>query len=474
MQIMSSMIFFLLERKFNVMYPRTELTGAAITEPRLLDSPELVEPGILYITNRPELLNAIEKPAPCAFLLCGTAGNYAVESASAQAALPAWAQAAADIACINDEVSPINLLESVFSLFLALQDWDNRLKDASSDAADDYGRIFKISREFFDLPFLLIDRNFTTVAYTPDVFSSGEQAGRERISLEALNKMLLLGDEYYRVSDLPEPYLYPAGEPGGHPGGHPGGGSLRPLRHLCCNIFRGSHFEGRIVALFELPKNHPGRSHLLKHLCIYIGKVFINTTDDILAKRQNDPLHQLVRDSIFNADGTPERNAIRVLGELAWQINDPYLLVVFQIADERRFSHGGLYVCRHLETDVLHSCAITYASHIIWLINTKDIAQRNIKRDYQQIIAFIVREYNCKAGVSQSFANFIELKNAHVQAAAALRLGDKRDPQLRVYGFTDYVLDYILERTASELPAEYLLHPGAVQLWNLDKHSGTD
>jgi hypothetical protein len=228
------------------------------------------------------------------------------------------------------------------------------------------------------------------------------------------------------------------------------------------------------VALFNLEKNHPGRSRLLTHLCIYIGKVFINTTDDILAKRQTDPLHQLIRDSIFNIEAAPERNAARVLGEIAWQINDPYMLVVFQIADERRFTHGGLYVCRHLETDVLHSGAITYASHIIWLINTKDIAQRNLKRDYQQIIAFVVREYNCRAGVSKPFDNFMELKSAYVQAVAALRLGFKQDAQQWVYRFPDYVLDYILERIESELPAEYLLHPGAVVLWNLDKNTGTD
>jgi hypothetical protein len=472
MQITSSMVFFLLERKFILRYPAEDPAGVVITEPRLLESPEL-EPGILYIVDKPEILAAVEHPGSCAFLLCGAAGKWAAEDTGETRELPPWLPAA-HAACVEEDLSPDNLLKSVFSLFLSLQDWDCRLKDASFESSADYTRIFRIAREFFDVPFALIDRNFTVVEKTPDTGTGLKGYDSNYLPMNMVNTILLKNDEHYRVSELVEPYLYSAPSAAEQDKNTPWE-KLLPERYLCCNIFRGSYFEGRIVAfLFEPNRNHPGRSQLLSHLCIYAGKVFINTTDDMLAKRQNDPLHQLVRNSIFNTEGVPERNAAGVLGELSWQINNPYLLVAFQIADEHRFTHGALYVCRRLETDVLHSCAITYTGHIIWLINTEDIAQRNIKRNYQQIIAFIVREYHCKAGVSRSFNNFMELRDAYTQAMAALRLGYKRDPQPGMYRFTDYVLDYILERTISELPAEQLLHPGAVSLWNLDKNTGTD
>jgi hypothetical protein len=459
MQITSSIVFFLLGRKFKLEYPREDFGAVALTEPRILESPEL-EPGIFYIVDNPELLSRVEQPAACAFLLCGRAKEQ-FNIADEKNAL--WFRGS-DVAALGDEVSPANLIKASFSLFLALQDWDNRLKDASAETTGDYERIFKLAGEFFDLPFVLIDCNFFVFAYTPNYFHGREENMRERNSLEAVNKMLAANDERFHFSDHLDPYLYPVETPREN----------SPPRYLCCNIFRGSHFEGRIVASLDREKNHSGRSQLLKHLCIYIGKAFITSTDDMLAKRQDDPLHLLVKNSIFSAEGVPERDASAALGNLAWQINDPYLLVTFQIADERSFTHGALYICRRLETDALHSCAITYASQIIWLIDTKDIAQKNIKRDYQQIIAFIVQEYNCKAGVSKPFDNFMDLRNSYTQAVSALRLGYKRDPQLWVYRFPDYVLDYMLERTESELPLEDLLHPAALTLWSLDKNTGTD
>ena len=96
-----------------------------------------------------------------------------------------------------------------------------------------------------------------------------------------------------------------------------------------------------------------------------------------------------------------------------------------------------------------------------------------MRRDYERLITFITREFNCAAGISKPFGNFLELRSAYIEAAAALRLGARRNARLSVYRFADYVLDYILERITSELPANHLLHPGALMLWNLDKKDGT-
>jgi sugar diacid utilization regulator len=84
-----------------------------------------------------------------------------------------------------------------------------------------------------------------------------------------------------------------------------------------------------------------------------------------------------------------------------------------------------------------------------------------------------VREFNCKAGISKSFTGLTKLRSAWFQAGAALRLGHNRDPHLWVYDFSGYTLEYVLERAASEIPAEYLLHPAAVTLRNLDRNTGT-
>jgi hypothetical protein len=303
-----------------------------------------------------------------------------------------------------------------------------------------------------------VDRNFSIIAHTAD-FLPGD-AGQKKVPMETVKEMIIDdGDNYYAVSEFAEPYLYPSN-------------TARVAQWLWCNIFRGDHFEGRIAAVLNTEKNHPGRSQLLTLLCRHIGKIFISSAYDLLAKRQEDPLHQLVRDSISSPETITEQSAAPVLAEAAWPMEDSYFLVIFELSDERRLAHGALYICRHLETDAPHSCAVVYEERIIWLVTTEKAAPGSRKRDSRQLTASIAREFNCRAGISKPFTGLTELRSAWLQAGAALRLGRKKDPQLWVYDFSGYTLEYVLERAASEIPAGYLLHPAAATLRELDKNTG--
>jgi hypothetical protein len=450
------MVFFLLERDFTLRYPWNNKAGLTVERPRLPDNAG-PEPGMLYIVEGPEFLGGIREPVSAAFLLCGAAAERFADL-DLTAGIPPWL-AAADAACVEG-ASSLELLDRLVSLFLALQDWDSRLKDASHGEARDYGSVFRTGREFFDLPFGLVDRNFAIIAYTADFFPDNAKPEQNRVPMEAVNEMLVNdGDNYYAVSEFVEPYLYPSN-------------TAWVAQWLCCNIFRGDHFEGRITAVLNTEKNHPGRSQLLALLCRYIGKIFIRSADDLAVRRQDDPLHRLVRNSILSPETVTEQNAAPVLAEAAWRMEDSYFLAMFDLSDERRHAHGALYLCRHLEADAPHSCAVICEARIIWLVNTGKAAPGNRKRDHRQAIASIVREFNCRAGISKPFTGLTELRSPWFQAGAALRLGRKRDPHLWVYDFSGYTLEYVLERAASEIPAEYLLHPAVITLRDLDKTTG--
>jgi hypothetical protein len=457
MRIDSSVVFFLLERDFTLRYPRKNQAGPTVERPRLLENSR-PEPGFLYIVGKIEFLDGIREPVSAAFLLCDAAAEHLADL-DITAELPPWL-AAADAACVEGATS-LELLDRVVSLFFALQDWDNRLKDACLGGSRDYGPIFRISREFFDLPFGLVDRNFAIIAHTTDFVPDDGEANKNRVPMEAVNEMLVDdGDKYYASSEFVEPYIYPST-------------TAQVAQWLCCNIFRGDHFEGRITAVLNRKENHPGRSQLLALFCRHVAKIFLCSADELLVRTQDDPLHRLVRDSILSPETVAEQNAAPVLAELAWRMEDSYFLAMFELTDERRLAHGALYICRHLESNTPHSCAALCEARIIWLVNTTKTAPDNQKRDHRQAIASIAREFNCKTGISKPFAGFIELRTAWLQADAALRLGHKRDPHLWVYDFSGYTLDYVLERAASEIPAESLLHPAVITLRELDNSTGS-
>ncbi|MDR0597476.1 MAG: hypothetical protein LBG14_03100 [Treponema sp.] len=114
--------------------------------------------------------------------------------------------------------------------------------------------------------------------------------------------------------------------------------------------------------------------------------------------------------------------------------------------------------------------------HIGWILNTGDAAEKSgrtvkdVHRNLEQVIAYIVREFNCKAGISDAFTNFFDLRHGHIQAASALRLGQKQDPHLWVYHFADYKTEY---RITGELPGDCLVHPAVLPLRDHDRRYGT-
>jgi DNA-binding PucR family transcriptional regulator len=97
----------------------------------------------------------------------------------------------------------------------------------------------------------------------------------------------------------------------------------------------------------------------------------------------------------------------------------------------------------------------------------------NTHRDLRQVITYIVREFNCKAGLSDPFANFLNQRHGYIQAASALRLGQKRDPHTWVYHFAKYKTEYITERITGELPGDCLIHPAVLTLREHDRRYGT-
>jgi sugar diacid utilization regulator len=459
MNITSAVLFYILERQYPVSYPPGPVRSLAIRGIKLIDSAAALEPETLCITDDPAALEGIGDPLSAAFLLIGPAAGMELPERFSEAS----------VAFIREALNPVRILEQTFSWFIALQDWDLRLKDAQFDAAG-YAGLFKIVREIFDRPFSLVDRNFFYVAYTANfveetkLYESGHVP--TQMTMERINELLMDGGEYYRVSECREPFLYPS-EPA-------------PAQWLCFNIFNGSHYEARICALANTDSpNIDGQLQLVAHFGGYIKKILISVAEDRVAKKQQDPLHRLVRNYLFESADTTEKAAASILEDAGWGITGAWLIVMFHIQDEQEFKYGSLYLCRRLEEDFLQSCAIANVSHICWVLNTSDAAEnsgrtvKNVHRNLEQVIAYIVREFNCKAGISDSFTDFFDLRHGHIQAASALRLGQKRDPHVWVYHFADYKTEYMIDRITGELPGDCLLHPAVLTLRDHDRRYGT-
>jgi sugar diacid utilization regulator len=451
MEINSSILFYLLEKQFTLSYA-TECQGATVRQPLLLETDRLNE-GYVYITDDPEQARNIRHAARCALLLTGPLERYELSPFLQDC----------DVACIEERLSAVQALQAVCALFLDLLSWDMRLNNASLEGAD-YSKLFKTIREVYDMPLILHDRNFFNSAYTPDFYDFVRNDGdsREQIPLELINAFVMDENEAYNLFELRKPFIYPPGSGG--------------KRWLCCNIFSDDYFQGRLIALYDQKSaNINGQLDLLAHYCGYIGRVFIHHSKAMIEKKQRDPLHELIRSFVVESKDVAERELAAVLKRADWQIRDGYFLVLFHIPDKKEYESWSAYICRQTESAIVKSAAVMASPFVVWVINDRFQGNpRNKWGDFLKLIPELVQKLYCAAGVSNKIDAFTELRSGYKQADAALRLGRKKHAGLGYYQFSDYIMDYIMDRAADELSADNLLHPGVIALLNHDRENGTE
>jgi hypothetical protein len=451
MEINSFMLFYLLEKQFNLVY-MNECQGALVRSPLILETDRLSE-NYVYITDDPERLRGVKRFAPCVILLTGPAARYEMS--------PSFQDC--DMACIEEPLPAVQALQTVYALFLDLLSWDMRLNNASLEGAE-YGKMFKIIRELYDVPFILHDRNFFNIACTWDFYDFVRDSGdsREQIPIELVNDFITDESGEHNLFELRKPFICPP-----HDGGR---------QWLCCNIFNDNYFQGRLVAIYDRKSaNINGQLDLLAHYCGYIGRVFIHHSKDLIEKKQKDPLHELIRSYILESKDIMERELAAVLNETDWQTGDKYFLVLFHISDKAEYNSWSAYVCRQLESVIPKSGAVMADPFIVWVINDRfQKGPRNKYGDLQKLIPDLVQKFSWKAGISNKMDSFMDLRNGYMQANAALQLGRKKNIRQGYYRFSDCIVDYIMDRAAGELSADNLLHPGIRVLIDYDRNNGTE
>ena len=94
--------------------------------------------------------------------------------------------------------------------------------------------------------------------------------------------------------------------------------------------------------------------------------------------------------------------------------------------------------------------------------------------DILSALAIILREGLYKLGASNVIQDFMQLPQAYSQAAAALELGKKSGSMIWCYRFDDYILDYMLEQSTTQISPELLCHQSLSILKKYDEENNTE
>ena len=157
MKIDASVVFYLLSKDFAVDYDKSSETSVEVTGAELWDGS--ICPQRLYIVGTDEDVPRSAAAAESAFVYCSETGGTPRPRDGARG----------NAAYIVTPCRRGEVYGKIVGILYSLQEWDCRMKDACSDAANLH-ELMAIAREVLDYSFSIVDRNLRNIAYSPDFF----------------------------------------------------------------------------------------------------------------------------------------------------------------------------------------------------------------------------------------------------------------------------------------------------------------
>lgn len=370
------------------------------------------------------------------------------------------------IICIGDKLTKnyfdekcaifiLNENEKIFNIFNIIQmiydkydEWDNKLHKIVSSSRD-ANLLLKASEHIFENPIYIMDDQLNLLAYSPNCKSDLELKkilyNKEKYPFE-----VFLTFKDYMETNIKKKNVF----------------TYNHKNHnvMCINLFDKDQFYAGIFISDYLRNFNLCDAALLVHLKDYVEniakqykkieccvsnlkEIFIN----ILEGKNDSKIFENIKN--INND------------------EDKYICLKCKMEDEKKVVSSE-YICKQIENDLLGSIAIVYNNIIAVFINLK-----LYKYDYKQIelsLINLLTKMGFKGGISNEFSNIEDARYYFLQACNAVEIGNSYDPELRIYHFEDYIVEYIIHMAASEMPYKLICSKAILKLLNYDKVNNTN
>lgn len=364
-------------------------------------------------------------------------------------------------------------IESAFEALVTLEKWSASLKDALLEGAS-LGEFIELGASMIGRPVAYFDRNLLTLAASSDYWNRHEVANDAWPGQQFAGQM-----PPSMAADLVEDidYLHAARERGGF--------YYKSAQHRMfygINTFDGDDYLARLI--FPLAEGehrlHRGEEQLVDVYHEHLDNLYLRYAGNAqVISSQNDSLHALVRNELNGTSAASIDEASAVLEAFEWSYDDRFLVAKLVFFEGVHWDTVSLYLCNVLEQLAIRSCAYPLHQQIVWMVNLTRAASPGegpmsfTQRVTTSLVA-VLRNYACKAGLSDAFQSFANARNQYIEADRAIEIGQIRNPHYWYYQFSDYAFDYLLSRCTDELGPNQTCHPALMTLVDYDTQHGTE
>ena len=330
---------------------------------------------------------------------------------------------------------------------------------------DDIASILELCYVLLRQPFVLVGRDMIALYEHP---SMNEVDGIKRLGkqqyIAEMTEELMLSKHFHEVAKLVKPFYFRT--------------AASQQSHYCLNILlKGVYFARLVISPIGMGESMPAGAEQLSALLAETCTRLAEMGRFRFGRHENDALHVLLR-MIAAGEQGDELSFSEALSAYGWSPMDSYRFLIVRVFNARGWDSQMdaplAIIQKDLEELWPRSCAVIIGQEIHWLINRFQSDGDGDDQDFFRQLAVYVRENVCRVGASSIFRNITFLPSALSEAAAALELGERRNPSHWFFRFDDYRLTYMLEAIRSRgIDIAMLIHPALQTLLEYDaEHEG--
>ena len=441
---------------------------------RLLGDPDLIisrarpyrakarEAGTLYLANG-ETTTA-KPPANAGFAILRFEDAPDAEPASSPAA------------ATSDNANEQALVVDTYDAMRELDAWDLSLKEALL-AGVKLDEFLCLGRDLLACPLAYFDRNLIVLATSTDYWTTTAIDGVTDSGLHIEGQLpanratdLVEDDEYLHAAEIHGGFYY-----------------KRVSGRISYGINTFDHGDYLARLVLSLPEGHErlhrGQEQLADCFHALLDDLHLRYAGNTgIVSSQNDSLHTLVKQTLLS-DGTnpqaSQEETAAVLASYDWAEEDDFIIAKLVFFEGLHWGTISLYLCGLFERAMAGSCAFPHDRQIIWFVNLasatrSEETRKQSRQRFMETLVSVLRNYACKAGISDDFSHFSKARDAYKQAGFALEIGQARDPHYWYFSFKDYAFDYLLAKCGEDLAPIQVCHPALEALMRHDGQHGTE